>query len=622
MTILRQLLTGTTTLASGSATTTVTLGTALLDTSKAFIVAMAEPGNASPEFGSFTYQILSTTQIRFQRFTATSAPVQNIRWYVAEFSSGITVQRGSLTTSSTPITATITAVDLSKSFIIGSTRSSGSGYNQDDFVELDFQSSTLLRARVNTTATQIATEWQVIEYADCSVQSGRVTSWTTAQTPPVTIASVDTSKTLLLFSYQQNGATASGIGQKLVRGAIASSTTLIFDRDATGSTVELSWFAITFTDATVQRGSTTFGVSDTSLPATITDVDTSRSIPLLTGLDQRHGTANYPTDDHPGISGFIPVFTSSTQLSLTRGFTASNTVGAIANWQVIEFTATIAPTGIAPTGGVGSPTLTLLTQTVAPTGIAATGGVGSPVVTLLNQAIAPTGIAPSGGVGSPLITLAGSQVLTPTGIAPTGGVGTPALIKEIESLLPPSIKDERFLTAEQVFYRITELPLEPLNIYDFDNVDASALPHLTEQFNVTGYRGWLLADTEQKKRNLLKAAIELHRYAGTPWAIKNALTTLGYGDVTIQENPGARFDGEYSFDGSTRFSGKAYGTFRVNLNIGGRSLPPAEIDLIIKLIGEWKNARSHLIEVIFTNFARYDGQIYFNGVYNFGGQPI
>lgn len=78
-----------------------------------------------------------------------------------------------------------------------------------------------------------------------------------------------------------------------------------------------------------------------------------------------------------------------------------------------------------------------------------------------------------------------------------------------------------------------QIDLTKLLVYIVDLVDASALPYLGAQFDVLGYKGFRLANTEDDKREIIKRAIELHRYKGTEWAIKEALKSIGFADVAL-----------------------------------------------------------------------------------------
>ncbi|MGC6751651.1 phage tail protein I, partial [Escherichia coli] len=92
---------------------------------------------------------------------------------------------------------------------------------------------------------------------------------------------------------------------------------------------------------------------------------------------------------------------------------------------------------------------------------------------------------------------------------------------------PPLASDERFsILANIAAERFAQLDLTALMVYLIDQVDASALPALAEQFHVQGLEGWLLTTDEREKRELIKQAIELHKYKGTIWAVRRVLEIL------------------------------------------------------------------------------------------------
>ena len=94
-------------------------------------------------------------------------------------------------------------------------------------------------------------------------------------------------------------------------------------------------------------------------------------------------------------------------------------------------------------------------------------------------------------------------------------------------LIGHAIRDEHTLALNELeeLY-IDKFDLRKLLIYYIDGVDASALPALAYQFNVLDPE-WNLVTTEQQKRDLIKNALDLHRYRGTPWAIRNVFEMLG-----------------------------------------------------------------------------------------------
>ena len=195
-----------------------------------------------------------------------------------------------------------------------------------------------------------------------------------------------------------------------------------------------------------------------------------------------------------------------------------------------------------------------------------------------------------------------------------------------DKILQPSITDNRNQAYEAVVSRLQALDLSVLDIYDIDNVAVSALYDLADQFNVLGLRGWLLAGTEQQRRDLIKEAIQLHQTAGTPFAIKRVMTLVGYPNATIEENPGNFYIGEWTYDGTRAYSGAQFGTFIVTLDPAESKVSGELINLIVALINEWKNARSWLLDLrigdisLFSNLLQYDELWLYNSNQTYDGE--
>jgi len=83
--------------------------------------------------------------------------------------------------------------------------------------------------------------------------------------------------------------------------------------------------------------------------------------------------------------------------------------------------------------------------------------------------------------------------------------------------------------------RMNEIEIENLLVYIIDSVQASALPVLARQFDVEGFKGYGLATTDEQRRAIIKQAIELKRYIGTVWAIRQAMVSVGYNDAQLIE---------------------------------------------------------------------------------------
>lgn len=131
--------------------------------------------------------------------------------------------------------------------------------------------------------------------------------------------------------------------------------------------------------------------------------------------------------------------------------------------------------------------------------------------------------------------------------------------------------------------RFGNLNLDAVLVSIIDNVPSDALPHLAEQYHITGNEGWLQALSESEKRNLIKSAIKMHRYKGTKYAIEEIFNTLNIvGNVKEWFN----------------YGGKPY-YFKVILQIFNRSINEETETKLRALIDEYKNERSWLEQIEF-----------------------
>ncbi|EHL4739135.1 phage tail protein I [Salmonella enterica subsp. enterica serovar Agona] len=150
-------------------------------------------------------------------------------------------------------------------------------------------------------------------------------------------------------------------------------------------------------------------------------------------------------------------------------------------------------------------------------------------------------------------------------------------------LPPPLASDERFsILANIAAERFAQIDLTALLVYLVDIVDASALPSLAGQFHVQGLEGWLFAANELEKRELIKQAIELHKYKGTPWAVRRVLEILSL-PGTISE--------------WFEYGGKAY-FFKVEIELINQGMDENLFNNLVDLIHEYKNVRSKLEALI------------------------
>jgi hypothetical protein len=125
----------------------------------------------SPAKGLVKGALLDSTTLRFvKNNTAASATV---RWYLVEFTSGVTVTRGTAAQTATTINVTIPTVDLTESFVLISNERSGNGFSSDDFWRARLTSATNLELRVDS-GSGGNVDWQVVEVDSASVQRGTV----------------------------------------------------------------------------------------------------------------------------------------------------------------------------------------------------------------------------------------------------------------------------------------------------------------------------------------------------------------------------------------------------------------------------------------------------------------
>ncbi len=166
-------------------------------------------------------------------------------------------------------------------------------------------------------------------------------------------------------------------------------------------------------------------------------------------------------------------------------------------------------------------------------------------------------------------------------------------------LIPEGIRDLSTEAFNELIDRLGSIDLTPLLVYLIDYVTPSALPHLAEQFHVTGLEGWELAETEEEKRALIKKAIELHRYRGTPWAVKEALKAVGF-EADIYE-----WFQELPYPYNTFFGDISNAPYEFFIVVNCSKMFGKDVLLsgenqqrLISLINEYKNLRSHLNKLV------------------------
>jgi phage tail P2-like protein len=166
----------------------------------------------------------------------------------------------------------------------------------------------------------------------------------------------------------------------------------------------------------------------------------------------------------------------------------------------------------------------------------------------------------------------------------------------IKELTPSSIAELQYLvdTFDVSFEDIKDKIINVLILPRIDEIEDENILDLSAwQFHIEGYDK---AQDIQEKKNLIKNAIELHRYKGTPYAIKKVLEIFStdakiyewfkpipspYNAIFRQLNP-------YEFAV----------VLNVDRRVGNQLFSEQTQEYMKELINEYKNARSHLAEII------------------------
>ncbi|AOK51423.1 phage tail protein I [Burkholderia stagnalis] len=180
----------------------------------------------------------------------------------------------------------------------------------------------------------------------------------------------------------------------------------------------------------------------------------------------------------------------------------------------------------------------------------------------------------------------------------------------MSELLPPNATplERRAATA---LAASVDLPVPVRGYWNPDDCPAALLPYLAAEVSVDG---WELAESDDARRALIRSAIALHQKRGTPWAIREVIRRLGFGEVTIVEGRRVR-----RRDGSARYNGDyvhgretAWAEYIVKLS---RPITRDQADNLKAVLERYAPRRSMLASldyreapIRYNGFARRDGQ--------------
>lgn len=156
-------------------------------------------------------------------------------------------------------------------------------------------------------------------------------------------------------------------------------------------------------------------------------------------------------------------------------------------------------------------------------------------------------------------------------------------VSQYMKLMPYSLSQDPVLVAmmEAVVIQLHEAYEDAKAIYDLVNIDKlpeQLLDLIAYEKHVDFYNNEL---SVLQKRELIKTSISWHRKKGTRWAVEHVFKILNI-DCDLKE--------WFEYDGTPYF-------FKVGVNIRDRGINENTLNLLMSLIFESKNLRSHLEEL-------------------------
>lgn len=341
---LSQIQKGTTTLSANSGSQTQSITSC--DLSKSFLVfTLSVSSNRPGQFQVGGY-LSASDEITFHRYDVSGTPEVTIEWQVFEFSSGVSVQRGTVTTllaSGTNVTLSPT-VTTSSSFALLNMRKDGGQYGSDDGVTADITSSSnLFIDRESGGANPQHVHWQVVEWTGATVEKVVHTLSAGSDSSSYTLSTtVDMDKTMLVGNHRVSGNVNS---DDLPASELYDDDTVLFTRTGTSSNMYFVCYVVEFSDNTdVVHGAVRMLISEDTVTTDICDVDATESGIILPSNFGRSGGNCQSTDDEVGNAWACFELIDDNTIQASR---AELGYALRIPFQVLEFTATT-PSGCSP----------------------------------------------------------------------------------------------------------------------------------------------------------------------------------------------------------------------------------------------------------------------------------
>ena len=179
-------------------------------------------------------------------------------------------------------------------------------------------------------------------------------------------------------------------------------------------------------------------------------------------------------------------------------------------------------------------------------------------------------------------------------------------------------RDQRAQALAELGLRFELIDTPRLMTRLVDLVAPEHLDLLAESSSILGEDGYWLAESESARRKLIKGAYELHRFKGTPWAIREIIRRLGFGEVTLIEGLNRRtYNGETKYDGVYVYGSPTHWAhYRV---IMANAITNDQAALLRKTLRAFAPARCVLESLDYMAAAlRYNAKTTYNGNFNYG----
>lgn len=188
------------------------------------------------------------------------------------------------------------------------------------------------------------------------------------------------------------------------------------------------------------------------------------------------------------------------------------------------------------------------------------------------------------------------------------------------TVIPSNNSALQHALAQMTDKEIAEIDWRVINrAHDPQQCDAKWLPWLAWENSISDAEGWLFAETEQAKRDIISDFITKHQLKGTPHGIRRLFRELQLGEIEILERATRlRWNGEALFDGKNVFGGGS-GDWAKYAIILKRVVTAKQAQWIMQILEEIAPARCELLYIDYrANALKWDGEINFDGAYTFG----